>query len=134
MPHIVVEYSANLAAEIAPARLVEIVHRAVLADPAFEIGAVRTRAVGYEDVMIADGDPANAFIAVTIRIGPGRDAATRKRVSETVAAALMGALASAFERRGLALSVEVAELDDSAMTRKNNLHARMRAKAGGAPR
>lgn len=134
MPHVVVEYSANLAAEIAPSRLVEIVHRAVLADPAFEIGAVRTRAVGYDDFMIADGDRDNAFVAVTIRIGPGRDAATRKRVSETVATAVADALGPAFERRGLALSVEVAELDDSAMTRKNNLHVRMRAKAAGTPR
>ena len=131
MPHVVIEYSANLETSIAPARLVEITHKAVLANPAFELAAVRTRAIRYEHFMIADGDPDNAFVAVTIRIGPGRDAATRKAASEQVAGQLAEALAEAFERRGLALSVEVCELDDAGMTRKNNLHARMRAKAAG---
>jgi 5-carboxymethyl-2-hydroxymuconate isomerase len=132
MPHVVIEYSANLEASIAPARLVEITHQAVLANPAFELGAVRTRAIGYEHFMIADADPDNAFVAVTIRIGPGRDAATRKAVSEQVAGRLAEALGDAFGQRGLALSVEVCELDDAGMSRKNNLHARMRAKAAGS--
>lgn len=132
MPHVVIEYSANLEAEIAPARLVEAVHGSVLAQPEFEIGAVRTRAVRCEHVRVADGDPENAFVAVTIRIGPGRDAAIRKRISGAVMEALAAAIGPVFDCRGMGLSVEVAELDDGGMTRRNNLHARMRAKAGPA--
>lgn len=129
MPHVIIEYSANLEADIAPQRLVEAVHRAVVANPAFEIGAVRTRAARREHFMVADGDPDNAFVAVTMRIGPGRDARTRKQASEAIMMALSDALADVFPKRGLGLSVEVTELDDSGMTRKNNLHQRMRDRA-----
>lgn len=128
MPHVVVEYSANLEADIAPQRLVETVHRAVLAFPAFEAPGVRTRAARREHFLVADGDPENAFIAVTIRIGPGRSAATRKAASEAVMDALHGAVADIYRRRGLALSVEVTELDDAGMTRKNNLRDRAKAR------
>ena len=124
MPHVVVEYSANLEADIAPQRLVEVVHDAVLAFPAFDAPGVRTRAARREHFLVAEGDPGNAFIAVTIRIGPGRDAATRKAASEAVMTALFYATADIYERRGLALSVEVTELDDAGMTRRNNLRDR----------
>ena len=131
MPHVVVEYSANLEADIAPRQLVEAVHGAVLAFPAFEKPGVRTRAARREHFLVAEGDPEDAFIAVTIRIGPGRDVATRKAASDAVMDALVAATGAIYQRRGLALSVEVTELDDAGMTRRSNLRDRMRARASG---
>ena len=43
MPHVVIEYSANLEAEIEPMRLVRVVHEAVLAQPIFEPPGARGR-------------------------------------------------------------------------------------------
>jgi 5-carboxymethyl-2-hydroxymuconate isomerase len=77
MPHIVVEYSANLEKSIDIRALVRRVHEAVLASGVFELGAVRTRAERREVYEIADGDPDNGFIHVGLSIAPGRDAATR---------------------------------------------------------
>ncbi|HYA72264.1 MAG TPA: 5-carboxymethyl-2-hydroxymuconate isomerase [Roseiarcus sp.] len=124
MPHVVIEYSANLEAEVEPMALVTAVHRAVLEQPAFEAPGVRTRASRREHYLVAEGDPENAFIAVTARVGPGRDSATRKAASEAIMAALYRVVEPIYRRRGLALSVEVTELDAAGMTRRNNLRAR----------
>lgn len=132
MPHVVIEYSANLEAEVEPMALVSAVHKAVLAQPAFEAPGVRTRASRREHYLIADGDPEHAFIAVTARIGPGRDPATRKAASEAIMVALFAAVEPIYARRGLALSVEVTELDGGGMTRRNNLRERARTAKAGA--
>lgn len=124
MPHIVIEYSANLEHEIEPMTLVRAVHAAALAQAIFEAAGVRTRAARREHCLIADGDPSHAFVAVTARIGPGRTLEARRAASEAMLAALSHALEDVYQRRGLALSVEVTELDASAMTRRNGLRER----------
>lgn len=125
MPHIVVEYSANLEAQVDPRALVQALHDAALKTGVFPLGGLRTRAERRDIFMVADGDPDNAFVAVVARIGHGRDEETRKRV----AAALMGALEhetrEAFRSRGLGLTVEVAEIDPVASLKRNNLHERL---------
>ena len=88
MPHVTIEYSANLEAEVEPMTLVNAVHRAVLSQPVFEAVGVRTRAARREHFLVADGDPSHAFIAVTARIGPGRTLAERKAASEAIMTAL----------------------------------------------
>ena len=72
------------------------------------------------------------LLAVGLRIGMGRDVETRKRVSRAVMDALLAVTAGVAERRGLALSVEIQEIDDVATLRVNNLHARMKKKAEAA--
>jgi 5-carboxymethyl-2-hydroxymuconate isomerase len=124
MPHIVIEYSANLEAEVEPMRLVRAVHEAALAQPGFDPPGVRTRAARREHCLIADGDPRHAFVAVTARIAPGRPLVARQAASEAIMAALYRVLEPIYHSRGLALSVEVTELDAAAMTRRNSLRER----------
>jgi 5-carboxymethyl-2-hydroxymuconate isomerase len=131
MPHFTVEYSANLEGALSPQRLVETVHKAVLASGVFELAGLRTRAERRDIFMIADGDPQNAFIAVIGRVGPGRSAADRMRVAQGVMDALAAETKAVFESRGLALSVELAEIDNDAAVRKNNLHIRLKKNADG---
>jgi 5-carboxymethyl-2-hydroxymuconate isomerase len=128
MPHIVVEYSANLEKRLDMVQLVKDVHEAVLSSKVFEIGAVRTRAAPRANYVIAGGDPDNGFIHVELTIAPGRDDATRKRVSQAVLDAVAKATHDVYARYGLALSVNVREIDNASATRLNNLHERMTAK------
>ena len=127
MPHVVVEYSANLEADVAPRRLIERIHAAVVATGVFPLGGVRTRAERRDVYCVADGDPDNAFVAILIRIGRGRDEETRRRVSQAVLAALAEETRAVFARRGLSLSVEIQEIDEAGASRKNNLHERLKA-------
>jgi 5-carboxymethyl-2-hydroxymuconate isomerase len=128
MPHIVVEYSTNLDKRLDMPRLVRDVHEAVLASKVFEIGAVRTRAAPRDLYVIADGDPDHGFIHVEMSIAPGRDDATRMRVSQAVLDALAKATHAVYARHGLGLSVNIRQIDNASATRLNNLHERMTAK------
>jgi 5-carboxymethyl-2-hydroxymuconate isomerase len=128
MPHITIEYSANLEKDVDIRALVHGVHAAALASGVFEMGAVRTRAERRDVYEIADGDPANAFIHVDLNMAPGRDVAARKRVAQATLDVVAEATKAVFTRSGLALSVEIHEIDNATALRLNNLHARMAAK------
>ncbi|MFL5311837.1 MAG: 5-carboxymethyl-2-hydroxymuconate Delta-isomerase [Myxococcales bacterium] len=122
MPHVVVEYSANLRGRIEPDALVECVHRAALRTGVFPVGGTRTRAAERASYRIADGHPDNAFVHVVMRIAQGRDLATRRRVGEEVFAALGKYLQGVFERAPLGISLEIQEIDPEVSWKKNNLH------------
>jgi 5-carboxymethyl-2-hydroxymuconate isomerase len=128
MPHIVVEYSSNLEERLDMVQLVKAVHATVLSSKVFEVGAVRTRAAARDNYVIADGDPDHAFIHIEMVIAPGRDDATRKRVSQGILDVVAKATKEIYARRGLALSVNIREIDNASATRLNNLHERMAAK------
>ena len=103
-------------------------HQAALKTGVFPIGGLRTRAERRDIYAIADGDPDNAFVAVSVRIGEGRSAETRRQVAATLMDVLVGETEEAFRTHGLALSVEVEEIDPTASLKVNNLHERMARK------
>lgn len=131
MPHVIVEYSANLEEDVSPRDMIDRIHATIVESGVFPIGGVRTRAERRDVYRVADGDPANAFCAILIRIGRGRDEDTRRRVSQAVLATLADVTADAFKRRGLSLSVEIQEIDEAGASRKNNLHERLKNRPAG---
>lgn len=132
MPHIIVEYSANLEPALSLRRLVDELHRTALATGVFPLAGLRTRAERRDIFAIADGDPTHGFVAVLARIGEGRDAATRRRVAEALMATLEAETADLFSKIGLGLTVEVQEIDRTASLKTNNLHERLARKGGPA--
>ena len=129
MPHIIVEYSANLEDVVAIDPMVRDVHQSVLATGIFRLGAVRTRAARRDIFFIADADPQNAFINVIVRVASGRPLEKRRAVAEAIMGVIAAKTAGIGDSRGLALSVYVEEIDEDGALRKNNLHARMEARA-----
>ena len=71
MPHLIVEYSANLERDVDIPRLVGAIHAAALETGVFPVGGIRTRAARREIHQVADGHPDNGFIHVQARIGRG---------------------------------------------------------------
>jgi len=84
LPHIVIEYSANLENRIELRELVRKTHEAALATGVFEVGGLRTRCARRDVYRVADGHPDNAFVTVNVRVGHGRDEATRHRAGKTI--------------------------------------------------
>lgn len=132
MPHVVVEYSANLEGELSIQALVDALHRAAIDTGVFPLGGLRTRASRRDVYRVADGAPDNAFVAVVARIGEGRDVETRRRVAEALMSTLERESAEVFARRGLGLTVEVQEIDGRFSLKTNNLHDRIAARAARA--
>lgn len=129
MPHITIEYSANLKDQIDVPKLVEVVHQAALRTGVFEVAAVRTRAAARDVYVIADGHADNAFVAISVRIAPGRPAETRKRLGQEIFDAACEFLGSVYQTSPLAISLEVQEIDNTAAFRKNNLHTIVKERA-----
>lgn len=129
MPHITVEYSANLEPRVDMARLLRAAHGAALATGVFKLGAVRTRAERRDLYVVADGALGNAFVSVQVRIGVGRYAATRKALGGAIFEAVSRELDGVYADTPLGLTLEVLEIDETAAFRRNNLHERMEGKS-----
>src|ERR1700737_4105995 len=84
MPHFTLEYSANLDARVDMDQVVEVVRRAVVETGIFPLGGIRVRAICCEHYAIADGRPDFGFLDMVLRLGEGRDLATRKKAGEHI--------------------------------------------------
>ncbi len=124
MPHIIIEYSANLDGRLDVKSLVDEVHQAVIASGLFELPAIRTRAVRRDVFRVADGDARNGFVHITARIRQGRTADQRKSLGQGLLAAANRRLEPAFAAQPLALTVEVHEIDPEMTFRRNSIRER----------
>jgi len=131
MPHFVIEYSANLEPDIDLPAIVDCVHKSAVDSGLFKLAGVRVRTLKHDLYKIADGNPEHAFLHVRANILEGRSVAEREKLGETTLAAVDALLAGARKKRGIALSVEVSEIDHNMSFKKNSLHAQL-AKGGAA--
>ncbi len=111
MPHLTIEYSANLERDLDLPALVEALHTTAVGIEAFPLAGMRTRAERRDIYRIADGHPDNAFVHVVLRIGHGRPLEVRQAAGEQLFSALNDFLAPVSARRALAISFEIQELD-----------------------
>lgn len=122
MPHFILEYSANVRDELNLDDLFRALNAAALGSGVFPAAGIRFRAVCCEDYLVADADPRNAFVHLTARIGAGRSLAARQAVGESMFKTLTEQLATLYETRPLAVSLEMAELTPGLNFKKNNMH------------
>ena len=88
MPHVIIEYSANLRRQVAETALLHELGTSVLAQRDAAGGTVfpqlglRVRAQAFDDYEIADSAAEYGFVHVTIKIGAGRSAAIERATVE----------------------------------------------------
>ena len=111
MPHLTIEYSANLDHDLELPALIDTLHDTVAAIEIFPLAGLRTRAARRDHYRIADGHPDNSFVHVTLRIGHGRALEVRDAAGKQIFAALTDALAPISGRRPLAISFQIEEAD-----------------------
>ncbi|MBX5156335.1 5-carboxymethyl-2-hydroxymuconate Delta-isomerase [Rhizobium sp. NZLR8] len=128
MPHLTIEYSANLDDRADIGALCETLLKTVLETGLFELGAVRVRALRADHYAIADQLPENAFVDLNFRIGKGRTAEEKKGTGEAIFAAAADVLGPLFETPHFALSLEIREIDAELSWKKNAIHPRLRGK------
>jgi 5-carboxymethyl-2-hydroxymuconate isomerase len=128
MPHLTIEYSANLDTTGDIAGLCRSLHAAMLETGLFELGAIRVRALRSTDYAIADRLDQNAFADLRLRIGAGRSTTDKARAGEIIFAAANTHFAALFAAPHFALTLDIAELDPTLSWKKNAIHPRLRAK------
>jgi len=130
MPHLNIEYSANLDEVLDIQALVDRIHDTALDTGIFPLGGVRTRAEARTHYRIANGDPHAGYIHMMVRIGSGRDVETRRAAGDRIFAALCDFTDELYRSRPLALSFELHEIPPDMAWRKNNLHELLKKGAG----
>lgn len=135
MPHVLIEYSSNLEAQVDFPRLLTALRDTALSTGVFPLGGIRVRAYRADHCVVADGHPENAFVHVMLRVGHGRDLDTRKRACDAIFATVCGELEPLYLRMPLGLSLEMQEVDAVLTCKKNNLHeyVKQRRASGGSP-
>lgn len=110
MPHIIVEYSSNLDGAMDIHGLLNALHRAMIETGVADTAAIRTRAVRLEHYCIADLNPNNGFVQITVRMREGRPKEAYQKVGENLMAAAEKSLDRALASHPMQLALEIHEI------------------------
>lgn len=132
MPHLIVEYSANIEERIALEALLDKLHTCALATGVFPLGGLRIRAHRADVYRIADLAPENGFVHLTALIGHGRALDVQQRAGEELFAVVTEHLAALYEQSPLAISLNVQEFHPVLNFKKNNLHEHVKRRGSKA--
>jgi 5-carboxymethyl-2-hydroxymuconate isomerase len=126
VPHLTLEYSANLADDVAMKSLCKLLAKTLQETKLFELGAIRVRALRCETYVVADDLPQNSFLDARLRVGIGRSLDDKKRVGESLMAAMVKFFQLQLTAPHFALSLEIREIDAELSWKKNAIHPRLR--------
>ncbi len=110
MPHCILEYSANVPDRPDITRLLSEVHGELVATGLFTLADIKSRAVAHEQFLIGDGDPARAFVTLTIQILDGRGDEVKARISEAAMEVLKRFFPESLAGRICSLTVQVCDI------------------------
>jgi 5-carboxymethyl-2-hydroxymuconate isomerase len=130
LPHLIVEYSANVEQRIVLDALLDKLHACALRTGVFPLGGLRVRAHRADAYRIADKAADNGFVHVTALIGHGRPLDVQQRAAEELFAALTEHLAPVYDKSPLAISLNVQEFHPVLNFKKNNLHEYVKRRGG----
>ena len=128
MPHLTIEYSANLDPTGDLAGLCLRLRMALLQTGLAKEGALRVRALPCPHYAVADLLPENAFAALVLRIGAGRSPDDKRRMGEMVMQAATAHFATLLAAPHFALSLDIVETDAALSWKSNSIHPRLRGK------
>ena len=131
MPHLTLEYSANLANEDSIGTLCRKLAQCLDVQRendqrVYPLGGIRVRAVRCDEYCIADGRPDAAFLHANLKSGAGRSEHAKKATGDALFDVIKQHFAYAFDHHGLALSLEINEFSEAGTWKHNNLHARLK--------
>ena len=84
MAHLSFEYSANLEQSMNLQAFCDAMRDIMRDSGIFPLGGVRVRGTRVDVCTVANGHPDLGFIDMTVRMGQGRDADTRRQVTLTI--------------------------------------------------
>lgn len=128
MPHLTIEYSANLEDDVDMAAFCAAMRDAMIATGIFPLGGIRVRAFPCHTYVIADGTPEFAYLHMICRVGHGRDEKTRLKAADQMYGAAEEFLKTLVGDRPFALSLDLDELHPvTSLKRFNTIHAALKA-------
>ncbi|MCK7615386.1 5-carboxymethyl-2-hydroxymuconate Delta-isomerase [Roseibium sediminicola] len=111
MPHITLEYSANLEEKVDLQALCDHLRAEAATIDALPMPGLRVRAIRCDHYSIADGDPKHAFIDISVRLRAGRSDAVKQDATERLFQAAKAFLEPVLTTSSLAFSLEMRDID-----------------------
>ena len=110
MPHLVLEYSANVPDEPDFDLVLRRLHEAMTRVGPFDLSNVKSRAVRRERFRVADGSTDRAFVHLTASVLSGREALVLRETGLALLAVLRESFPRARAERACDLTVELREM------------------------
>ena len=111
MPHIQIDYSPNLEAQLDIAGLCRCLRDAAAATGILPLAGLRVRATACTHVVIADGNPDHAFLDISLRLRAGRSPEAKAQATAQIFAAAEAFCADLLATSSFMLSFELREID-----------------------
>lgn len=111
MPHIQIDYSANLESRLDMAALCAVLRDAAVATGILPLAGIRVRATACTHMVIADGNPDHAFLDISLRLRGGREAEAKLQATQSIFAAAEAFCAEVLATSSLLLSFEMRDID-----------------------
>lgn len=127
MPHIQIDYSANLEDAVDMAALCEAIRAEAARIDAFPTPGIRVRAVRVDHYAIADGDPKHGFVDISVRLREGRAGDVKQDAITRIFEAARSALTPAIATRSIALSAEMRDIDAALSPKTGTIRDHMEA-------
>lgn len=116
MPHLTLEYSANVTGFDAAGTLLAL-NTALVASRHFDALDIKSRARALDTFLVGTEPAGHGFVHVTLALLSGRDAATKRALSDALLSALKRCCAD--ERRlRLQLCAEIVEIDRASYAKR----------------
>ena len=110
MPHLVLEYSANVPDEPDFDRALRRLHEAMTTVGPFDLANVKSRVVRHERFRVEDGSPDRAFVHLTVSVLAGREARVLRETGDALLAVLRECFPRARAERRCDFTVELREM------------------------
>lgn len=111
MPHIQIDYSANLESRLDVAGLCRVLRDAAVGTGVLPLAGLRVRALKADHMVIADGNPDHAFLDISIRLRGGRSDAAKAEATALIFAAAEAYCAGVMSTSSFMLSMEMRDID-----------------------
>lgn len=111
MPHIEIDYSANLEDRLDIAGLCVVLRDAAVATGILPLAGIRVRAHRADHVVIADGNPQHAYLDIVVRLRGGRSDAAKAEATTAIFAAAETYCAATMATSSFMLSMEMRDID-----------------------
>ncbi|MFN2443109.1 MAG: 5-carboxymethyl-2-hydroxymuconate Delta-isomerase [Thermoanaerobaculia bacterium] len=113
MPHLVLEYSANVIDPPEMRPLLLELHRKLAGTGEFRIEDIKSRAIRHETFAVAEGDADRSFVTLDIQILEGRSDAAKEGLSFAVLEVLQKAFVRAIDTSRCNVTAKVTDMHRS---------------------
>lgn len=111
MPHIHIDYSANLESRLDMAGLCRALRDAAAATGVLPLAGLPVRATPAAHFVIADGNLSHAYLDISLRLRAGRGSADKARATQAIFAAANAYCADVMATSSFMLSFEMRDID-----------------------